>query len=129
MNDSETLVELTQMLLSAIAAGDWDVYADLCDPSMTAFEPEALGHLVSGLAFHEYYFNLPRGKSPVLNTISQPHVRIINEIGIICYIRLVQRLDSAGNPVSSATEETRVWQKMAGRWKHIHFHRSPAAKA
>lgn len=28
----------------------------MCDPGMTAFEPEALGNLVEGLDFHRFYF-------------------------------------------------------------------------
>lgn len=28
----------------------------MCDPGMTAFEPEALGNLVEGLEFHRFYF-------------------------------------------------------------------------
>jgi hypothetical protein len=26
--------------------------------------------------------------------------------------------------VTTATEETRVWQRKDGRWQHVHFHRS-----
>src|SRR5262249_8311732 len=55
---SEELLSLNQQLLESIAAGDWETYQRLCDPSLTAFEPEALGHLVEGLAFHEFYFHL-----------------------------------------------------------------------
>lgn len=38
----------------------------MCDPGMTAFEPEALGNLVEGLDFHRFYFenreqSLPAG--------------------------------------------------------------------
>ena len=29
----------------------------LCSPSMTAFEPEARGNLVEGMAFHKFYFD------------------------------------------------------------------------
>lgn len=28
----------------------------MCDPAVTAFEPEALGNLVEGLDFHRFYF-------------------------------------------------------------------------
>jgi len=27
-------------------------------------------------------------------------------------------------PVTIASQETRVWQRQDGRWKHVHFHRS-----
>ena len=29
----------------------------LCDPHLTAFEPEAIGNLVEGLEFHKFYFD------------------------------------------------------------------------
>lgn len=28
----------------------------LCDPNMTAFEPDALGNLITGMEFHKFYF-------------------------------------------------------------------------
>ena len=41
------------------------------------------------------------------------------------YTRLVQRIGTEGVPVTVAHAETRVWQRRDGRWKHVHFHRSP----
>lgn len=32
-------------------------YRRLCDPHLTAFEPEAIGNLVEGLEFHKFYFD------------------------------------------------------------------------
>jgi calcium/calmodulin-dependent protein kinase (CaM kinase) II len=29
-----------------------------------------------------------------------------------------------GEPVTLGFEETRVWQRQSGKWKHVHFHRS-----
>src|SRR5207253_8148154 len=46
------------ILLDGIAKGDWATYQELCDPSLTAFEPEAMGQLVEGLEFHQFYFSL-----------------------------------------------------------------------
>ena len=57
---SETVRELlglNQRLLDSIAGGDWETYVELCDPSLTAFEPEARGHLVAGMDFHRFYFD------------------------------------------------------------------------
>lgn len=31
-------------------------YRKICDPGLTAFEPEALGNLVEGMDFHRFYF-------------------------------------------------------------------------
>jgi hypothetical protein len=35
------LIKLQQALLDSIANRDWQTYAELCDESLTAFEPEA----------------------------------------------------------------------------------------
>lgn len=32
-------------------------YRKICDPHLTAFEPEALGNLVEGMEFHKFYFD------------------------------------------------------------------------
>ena len=119
------LLTLSQKLLTAIDSGDWATYAGLCDDSITCFEPEALGHLVAGLPFHKYYFDLPAGKSPKQSTIASPHVRLLGDAAVVTYTRVVQKLDSQGSPVSAAAMETRIWQKTAAGWKHVHFHRSP----
>lgn len=29
----------------------------ICDPHLTAFEPEAMGNLVEGMDFHKFYFD------------------------------------------------------------------------
>ena len=87
------LLDLNQRLLDSIAEGDWATYCQLCDPGMTAFEPEACGHLVEGLDFHKFYFDLGG-------------------------------IDASGAPVTRQSEETRVWLRRDGQWKHVHFHRS-----
>lgn len=122
------LLELSQKLLDVIAKGDWETYQLLCDPTLSAFEAEARGHLVEGLEFHEFYFALPRSNSPVQNTISCPRVRLLGEnAAVVTYVRLTQKLDAAGHPVTNRTEETRVWERQDGVWRHVHFHRSSNA--
>ena len=119
------LLDLSRRLLDVITAGDWAAYAQLCDPNITCFEPECNGHLVSGLPFHKYYFDLPGGGSPRQSTMAGMSVRVVGDVGIVCYARLVQKLDASGSPVTATANETRIWQKQGGQWKHIHFHRSP----
>ncbi len=60
------LLQLNQKLLECIAQGDWAAYQELCDPSLTAIEPESHGQIVEGLAFHRFYFDLGgiRGREP-----------------------------------------------------------------
>jgi calcium/calmodulin-dependent protein kinase (CaM kinase) II len=119
------LLEATHALLKAIDAGDWKAYAVLCSQEITCFEPEAEGHLVSGLPFHKFYFDLPGAGTPRQSSASSPHIRVIGRVGIVCYARLVQKLDAQGAPVTACANETRIWQKEGEAWKHIHFHRSP----
>lgn len=125
------LLDLSQQLLDAIAAGDWDAYENLCDPTLSCFEPEARGHLVEGLEFHKFYFELGGGSAspptPKVTTMVAPHVRLLGEeAAVVSYVRLNQRVSAAGDPHVSAVEETRVWERIEGEWKHVHFHRSPA---
>jgi hypothetical protein len=119
------LIELTKKLLTSIVSGDWNTYQELCDPTLTAFEPEACGHLVEGLAFHKYYFDLKGDGRPRNVTIVAPHVRVMGDAAVVNYVRLGQSLDASGSPGTSSFEETRVWQRRDGRWRHVHFHRSP----
>ncbi len=130
MSATDELLSLNQKLLESIVSGDWKTYVALCDPSITCFEPEARGQLAVGMPFHKYYFDLPGSpQKPAKNvTMSQPHVRLLgNDAAVVCYVRLTQSLDASGAPQTGRVEETRVWQKIGGEWKHVHFHRSQNA--
>jgi ketosteroid isomerase-like protein len=122
------LIALNQQLLDAIAQGDWGTYSELCDLSLTAFEPEALGHLVAGLDFHAFYFKLAGGQVKPQNSMRDVHVRMMGDVAVVAYYRLTQFVDGDGHPGTRGTEETRVWQRQNGRWRHVHFHRSPSQK-
>jgi ketosteroid isomerase-like protein len=119
----QELLTLTQKLLDSISAGDWATYSELCDPTLTAFEPEAPGQLVQGLDFHRFYFDLGGIRGPHRTTICSPHVRVMGDVAVVSYGRLVQRLDGTG-PTTTTSTETRVWRREAGRWRHVHFHRT-----
>jgi ketosteroid isomerase-like protein len=121
---TEELLALSRRLLESIAAADWETYATLCDPSLSAFEPESQGHLVEGIEFHRFYFNLGASPGPCNITLVAPHVRVMGDAAVVSYVRLTQRCDAGGTPAVSRCEETRVWQRSGGRWRHVHFHRS-----
>ncbi|KAG2440823.1 hypothetical protein HXX76_003678 [Chlamydomonas incerta] len=131
MSAAAEVLARNQELLTAIAAGNYEKYATMCDPSMTCFEPEAVGHLVEGLDFHKYYFTMPSAppapdapKPHVLNTMASPHVRVVGDsCAVVSYIRLTQKMVN-GAPVTVQAEETRVWEKKNGSWIHVHMHRS-----
>ena len=128
-NTEQELLKLTKQLLDSIGAADWAAYEKLCDPTITCFEPEARGHVVEGLPFHKFYFDLPAPQvKPAVATqvtMASPHVRLMGDAAVVSYARLNQKLGPSGDPVTVVIEETRVWQKLNGAWKHVHFHRSP----
>jgi calcium/calmodulin-dependent protein kinase (CaM kinase) II len=75
----QEVLECQRKLLSSIATCDWATYEQLCACDLTCFEPEAVGHLVEGMAFHKFYFDFLAevdGYKPPVNTISAPHVSL-----------------------------------------------------
>ena len=120
---SKTIEMLNMQLLDAIDHGDLETYRELCDPSLTAFEPEALGNLVEGLGFHETYFGSPTsGKRK--SSVRAPHIRLLGDTAVVAYVRLVQSTTNDGQHSTTAFEETRVWHETRDGWKNVHFHRS-----
>jgi hypothetical protein len=125
-SDTQTaeLLHLNQRLLDSIAAGDWTTYQELCDPALTAFEPEGLGQLIEGLEFHHFYFKLGGARGPNHTTMCAPRVCLLGDVALITYVRLNQRRGEEGAPTTTGFAETRIWQQREGRWRHVHFHRS-----
>ncbi len=126
---AEEVLAATRRLLDAVAAADWKTYQTLVADDITCFEPEAKGQLVEGLPFHKFYFDLAgeRAKaSPhVTTTLASPVVKMLgDDVAVVAYVRLVQKLDASGSPIVSCGEETRVWVRTRDGWKHVHFHRS-----
>src|SRR4051794_17285388 len=112
MSDAEReLLDLTQRLLNSITTADWATYTELCDPSLTAIEPEAPGQLVRGLEFHRFYFDLGGIRGPHRTTMCSPEVRLMGEVAVVSYARLVQRLGQDGTATTASSIETRVWQR------------------
>lgn len=128
--DKPYFLKLTQELLDSIAQGDYNTYTKLCSHNLTCFEPEARGNLVAGLDFHKYYFDLKKADSLmsaafVQTTMVNPQVIISQDMAIVTYVRLIQKLDTQGHPKTLSSEETRVWQRLeSDEWKLVHFHRS-----
>ncbi|MEE6478505.1 hypothetical protein FKM82_011863 [Ascaphus truei] len=125
----QEIIKVTEQLIEAVSNGDFECYTKMCDPGMTAFEPEALGNLVEGLDFHRFYFeNLwSRSNKPVHTTILNPHIHLMGEeSACIAYIRITQYLDASGVPRTAQSEETCIWHRRDGKWQNVHFHRSGA---
>lgn len=124
MSAEAEVLALSRRLLQVIDSGDWAAYAGLCDEGLSCFEPEAQGQLVEGLDFHKFYFDMPGTGRAKLSTICSPKVRIVGDSAIVTYVRAVQRINADGSASVSTTEETRIWAKQNGQWRHVHFHRS-----
>jgi calcium/calmodulin-dependent protein kinase (CaM kinase) II len=121
----DEVLSVNRKLLESIVAADWKTYAELCDPNLSCFEPEARGQVVEGMAFHKFYFDLGAGSGARTTTMASPHVRFLGpDVAVLAYMRLTQKLAADGAPVTTAVEETRIWHRQAGVWKHVHFHRS-----
>ncbi|XP_055714658.1 calcium/calmodulin-dependent protein kinase type II alpha chain isoform X3 [Phlebotomus papatasi] len=125
----QEIIKMTEQLIEAINNGDFDAYTKICDPHLTAFEPEALGNLVEGMDFHKFYFENVLGKNckAINTTILNPHVHLLGEdAACIAYVRLTQYIDKQGHAHTHQSEETRVWHKRDAKWQNVHFHRSTA---
>jgi calcium/calmodulin-dependent protein kinase (CaM kinase) II len=118
------ILELNRRLLQSIAEGDWQTYQELCDPTLTAFEAESRGELVEGMDFHRFYFDRGGIRGGYNLTVCAPHVRLLGDVAVVSYVRLLQVLDDSGKPATSRSEETRIWQRQSSGWRHVHFHRS-----
>jgi hypothetical protein len=123
MVEADGILELSQQLLTAIDEQDWATYEQLCDHNLTAFEPEAKGQLVTGMPFHKFYFETPSPNRCQSSMVS-PRVKFIGDAALVTYVRLTQVFSGEKQHATCACEETRVWGKQNGDWKHIHFHRS-----
>jgi len=121
------ILTLNQTLLESVARGDWSTYAELCSDALTGFEAETNGVLAEGLPFHRFYFELPGGDgapTPVTVTMARPHLRWLSDDAVVLsYTRLTQRLQQ-GSPITASCCETRIWQRLNGRWQQVHVHRS-----
>ena len=123
------ILHLNQTLLDSVVRGDWSTYADLCSDDLTCFEAETNGVLAEGLAFHQFYFDLPTAApssppAPIQVSMARPHIRWISpEAAVLSYTRLTQKIVD-GEAVTASCCETRIWQRIDGTWKHVHVHRS-----
>ncbi|KAL4090238.1 hypothetical protein QTP88_025126 [Uroleucon formosanum] len=127
----QEIVKITEQLIESINNADFEAYTKICDPHMTAFEPEALGNLLEGMEFHKFYFDHESvltvlGKNRGINTtVLNPTVHLLgDDAACIAYIILVQYIDKQGVPRSHQYEETRVWHRRDNKWQNVHSHRS-----
>ena len=123
----QEILNINQAMLESVVSGDWAAYAKHCSQDVSCFEGETNGHLVEGLPFHQYYFDLPAGDAPttpVTVTMARPHLRWLSDDAVVLsYTRLTQRLVN-GEPITASCCETRIWQRLSGQWQQVYVHRS-----
>ncbi|NXG51010.1 KCC2A kinase, partial [Psilopogon haemacephalus] len=112
----QEIIKVTEQLIEAISNGDFESYTKMCDPGMTAFEPEALGNLVEGLDFHRFYFE----------NCKQPLWLLRDPSHLPCTRLSFALPQLAGERRVVRSEETRIWHRRDGKWQIVHFHRSGA---
>lgn len=126
--NEQQLICLNQSLLESVVSGDWLTYSSHCSQNLTCFEAETNGVLAEGLAFHQFYFELPPAldspASAIQVSMARTHIRWISQdAAVLSYTRLTQKLVD-GAAVTASCCETRIWQRINGNWKHVHAHRS-----
>jgi len=123
----QEILAINQSMLESVVGGDWPRYATFCAADLSCFEAETNGHLVEGLPFHQYYFNLPASATPataVTVTMARPHLRWLSDNAVVLsYTRLTQGI-SGGEPITASCCETRIWHRQNDQWQQVHVHRS-----
>eukprot|EP00455_Lapot_gusevi_P055799 TRINITY_DN9124_c0_g1_i2.p1 TRINITY_DN9124_c0_g1~~TRINITY_DN9124_c0_g1_i2.p1 ORF type:complete len:433 (+),score=94.99 TRINITY_DN9124_c0_g1_i2:77-1375(+) len=120
--DVQQLRQTLYQLLTAQQQRDWETVQALSDPALTAFVPQAKGHLVSGLDFHQQQNQVAAasGVSPLGYSLVSPQLRVVADIGVANYVLLNTLSDGSIQQIA----ETRVFQRKNGIWVQIHLHRS-----
>lgn len=117
-------------MLEAIHAGDLETYKELSSPELTCFETDVAPYRIDGLDFHLGLMAAMKEQGAFSKLIQfhmlTPHVHVHGDSAVVTYTRLMT-FASESAPVFRAFNETRVFTRMDGAWKMIHFHRSHAA--
>ena len=120
------LLEITWRMLEAIHTGDWKTYEDYTADDLSCYE-DVCAYRIDGLEFHSSLIRQmskdPKNR-PERFDILTPRIQMHGDTGIVTYTRLMT-FDDSGKPRWQTYNETRVFLKLAGSWKMVHFHRSP----
>ena len=121
---AEVVVELTRRLLRSIAEGDWKTYASCATRRSRRSSRSRAGNWSKGWTSTASISNRGGIRGGYNISFCAPHVRVLGDAAVVCYVRLLQMQDDAGKAVVHRFEETRVWQRQSSGWRHVHFHRS-----
>jgi calcium/calmodulin-dependent protein kinase (CaM kinase) II len=123
MDEETELQEVLLRLLHGIREGDIEIYKELVDPELTCFEPESQGHGVRGLSFHFFFMEHTTNSSSYHLELVDPTIKVYGATGYAAYTLLIQKNGDQGVEISSVNE-TRIFRRIDGTWKMVHFHRS-----
>ncbi|MFQ5777476.1 MAG: DUF4440 domain-containing protein [Terriglobia bacterium] len=123
----EEVLALTRELLEHIyVEPSADFYAAHVDPDVTAYEGPPLR--VDGIAYH--LFALRRaargsreGEERYFELL-QPKVQLLGDAAVVTGTTRVTVVRD-GTFTNTFLQETRVWARRGGRWRLVHFHKSP----
>ena len=73
--------------------------------------------------FHKFYFDLGADAGLCNTTMASPKVRLLGDVAVVAYVRLVQSLDE-GAAANQRLRRDPHLQLQSGKWRHVHFHRS-----
>ena len=71
--------------------------------------------------FHRFYFDRGGIQGGYNLTLCSPHVRLLGDVAVLSYVRLMQVQDESGKPLTQRSEETRIWQRQAAGWRRCIF--------
>jgi hypothetical protein len=133
--------------LAAILANDVSAYRASTVPELTLYEWYVTPHRIDGLGFHEFLMTesaRPDSRATALDPagrsgepsekarerfdLANYREQIYGECAVCCYTLLISRGTSQRTVVRSHNE-TRVLVRLAGEWKVVHVHKSPAWNA
>lgn len=128
--EQRELLGLVHTMLRAIHEGDLDTYRALSVPDISCYETDVAPYRIDVLDFHIDLMRAMREGGAyaalVRFDILTPRVQVYGDSAVATYTRLMTYARE-GAPVWRAFNETRVFARLDGAWRMVHFHRSQAA--
>jgi ketosteroid isomerase-like protein len=149
MNQDTEIHEFLLKHLRSVQQNDTRAYHETTSEDLTLYEWWVTPHRLDGLPFHEFMmqanaqrgtvFGAPESAASLAGApageaaqtrfdLANLHIQRYADTAIASYTLLTSTASAAGVKVA-AHNETRVIVKIAGKWKVVHVHKSPAYAA
>ena len=138
MSDDAEIHEFLLKHLRSIQENDTKVYRQTTSDDLTLYEWWVTPHRLEGLPFHENMMQANARRGTVFGAEGEPaptrfdlaylHIQRYGDTAIASYTLLISTSTEQGVKVA-AHNESRVIVKIAGKWKVVHVHKSPAYAA